>query len=112
MIDSDIHYEFLGLPDLLPWIDAGPREYLTNSDFALPGGLFPNPQHYVRHDAVPDPDIEDHAYKLLCEQLLDPWEIEFGIINGGGLLLTIACIRLSATACQRACARTAAACRC
>jgi len=98
VIDADIHYEFLGLPDLLPWIDPGAREYLTNSDFALPGGLFPNPQNYVRQDAVPDPEIEDHAYKLLCEQLLDPWEIEFGIINGGGIGLLVGCLPNAKTA--------------
>ena len=48
MIDTNVHHEFLGLPEFLPWVDPGQREYLANSDFALPGGLFPNPQHYVR----------------------------------------------------------------
>jgi predicted TIM-barrel fold metal-dependent hydrolase len=92
MIDTDIHYEFLGLPELLPWVDPAQRDYLANSDFALPGGLFPNPQHYVRQDSVPDPEIEDHAYRLLCEQLLDPFEIELGIVNGGGIGLLVGCL--------------------
>ena len=92
MIDADIHHESVTVGDLLPWLDPGIRRYVETSNFGLPGALYPNPHHYVRRDAMVEPGDMDGALRLMREQLLDAYPVEYAVVNGGGHVMLLQCL--------------------
>jgi predicted TIM-barrel fold metal-dependent hydrolase len=88
MIDADVHQNFVRTLELLPWMDPAIRAYVTDSGFSLPGLLWPNPHGYVRAEARPPADGgPDSHYELMRTQLLDPYSVEYAVINGGDVMM-------------------------
>ena len=87
MIDADVHQESITIERLLPWIEPGIRDYISNSNFTMPGYLFPNPENLVRQEALLDSDAPGSDYELFREQHLDALDVEFAIVNAGALML-------------------------
>ena len=104
MIDADVHHEWLTIRDLFDWLDPGVRDFMERSNFAMPGALWPNPHHYVRRDSLIDPANPVAPIQLIREQLLDAFDLEFAIVNGGGGAMLLGCMpnRLVAGAIARA----------
>ena len=90
MIDCDVHNSWASARELLPYLDPYSRDCLERGE--LPGGRdsFPHahrpwlhPEGFERTDAVPPgggPPGSD--YGLMCEQLLDRYDLEYAILTG------------------------------
>jgi predicted TIM-barrel fold metal-dependent hydrolase len=92
MIDADVHNSWASVDELLPYLDPFFQDFLRRGE--VPGGqrgAFPagyrawlHPEGAIRQDAIPS----NHAtpgsdYELMCDQLLDRYQIEFAILTGG-----------------------------
>ena len=87
MIDADVHQESITIDQLLPWIEPGIRDYISNSNFTMPGYLFPHPDHLVQQDAIADAAVPGSDYELFRDQYLDELDVDYAIVNGGSIFL-------------------------
>jgi predicted TIM-barrel fold metal-dependent hydrolase len=90
LIDCDVHQNFNGLGDLLPWLDPAFRDYVTEAGyggFTLPNYPWVHPSGFMMRDAEPsNGGVPGSDYETLREQLLDRYEIEYAILTGEDIL--------------------------
>jgi uncharacterized protein len=90
LIDCDVHQNFNGLRDLLPWLDPAFRDYVTEAGyggFTLPNYPWVHPSGFMRGDAVPPSGgVPGSDYETLREQLLDRHDVEYAILTGEDIL--------------------------
>jgi uncharacterized protein len=90
VIDCDIHHDWASPADLHPYLSEGWRDYVTRSDGAhhvpmTPTEIHPNPGGVFRDDAFPpEGGPPGSSYPLMKEQLLDPFQVERGLLTFGG----------------------------
>ncbi len=90
MIDCDVHNAWKSARELRPYLDSYHRDCLDRGE--LPGGRdsFPHahrpwlhPEGFTRRDAIPDDgSTPGSSYELMCEQLLDRYDLEYAILTG------------------------------
>jgi predicted TIM-barrel fold metal-dependent hydrolase len=90
IVDCDVHNGWPSSRVLLPYLDPYWRDLLERGE--LPGGRdsFPHghrpwlhPEGFMRTDAVPaDGSTPGSDYELMCEQLLDRYDVEYAILTG------------------------------
>jgi uncharacterized protein len=90
VIDCDIHHDWASPGDLLPYLSAGWREYVTRSGAPqqpipfIPSEIHPNPGGVFRDDAFPaEGGPPGSSYELMRRQLLDPYRVERGLLTFG-----------------------------
>jgi uncharacterized protein len=90
VIDCDIHHDWASPADLLPYLSAGWREYVTRSGAPqqpipfIPSEIHPNPGGVFRDDAFPaEGGPPGSSYELMRRQLLDPYRVERGLLTFG-----------------------------
>jgi hypothetical protein len=89
VIDCDIHHDWTSPADLLPYLSAGWREYVTRSGGRdlipfIPSEISPNPGGVFRDDAFPvEGGAAGSSYELMRSQLLDPYRVERGLLTFG-----------------------------
>jgi predicted TIM-barrel fold metal-dependent hydrolase len=84
IIDCDVHHYVSSIKTLLPYLPLRWQRYVEESGFQGPvGSVYPKGSPYAaRLDAVPPGGgLPGSDLPFLREQLLDPWNIEFGILN-------------------------------
>jgi uncharacterized protein len=90
VIDCDIHHDWASPSELLPYLSAGWREYVTRSGApqhipVSPSEVHPNPGGVYRDDAFPpEGGPPGSSYELVRTQLLDPYRVERGLLTFGG----------------------------
>ena len=90
MIDCDVHNNWASADVLLDHLPAAFREYVERGELPGPRGSFPHahrpwlhPEDYKRADAAPAGGGNAGSdYELMCEQLLDRYQIDYAILNG------------------------------
>src|SRR4051794_22576611 len=87
VIDCDIHHDWASPADLLPYLSAGWREYVTGGRSPLPyipSEIHPNPGGVFRDDTFPPGGgVAGSSYELMKAQLLDPYRVERGLLTFG-----------------------------
>src|SRR5438874_6014039 len=90
MIDCDVHQNFGSIADLLPYLPEVYRDHVEHGGY---GGIsfreyhWTHPEGFWRKDAFPEDGSPPGAdYDLLCKQLLDAYDIDFGILTGEDIL--------------------------
>jgi predicted TIM-barrel fold metal-dependent hydrolase len=90
VIDCDVHNSWASVEELRPYIAAPFREWFDRGE--VPGGRpgFPaahrawlHPEDYKRADAAPAGGGNAGSdHELMCEQLLDRYDLHYAILNG------------------------------
>lgn len=90
MIDCDVHENFNNLHELLPWMDSTYRDYIFHGGYMgafIPSVPWTPPSNFMRDDSIPaDGGVPGSDYQIMREQLLDPWDVEYAILNGEEVL--------------------------
>ena len=86
LIDCDIHHTIRSVKDLFPYLPRHWREYIGQTGFqGLPNAPYPKTAGVggSRVDALPeDGSPAGSDLSMMREQLLDPYGVEYGILNG------------------------------
>jgi predicted TIM-barrel fold metal-dependent hydrolase len=94
MIDCDVHQNYKDIKELRDWIDPAFRQYVDEagfSGFKLPTYPWNHPSGFYRNDAFPTSGgLPGTDYEKMREQLLDPYDNEYAILNGEDILLVSA----------------------
>jgi uncharacterized protein len=92
MIDCDVHIAFDSAGVLLPYLDPYSRDYLERGERGAPNlPIAPrpwlHPEGYMRTDAIPSGGrVPGSDYDLMCEQLLDRFDIDYAILTGDDII--------------------------
>lgn len=83
VIDADIHAVVPGWQALLPYLSDHWRDYVTQTSFKGPidTAYPPNAPTTARPDSQPETGPPGSSLDLLRQQVLDPWQVEIGILN-------------------------------
>jgi predicted TIM-barrel fold metal-dependent hydrolase len=85
IVDADVHAVVPSLDAMLPYLDPVWRQYVRERHWAGPAGDYTYPPHLpstARREWRPeDGGVPASNPKLLAEHVLDPWRIEYAIVN-------------------------------
>jgi len=84
LIDVDVHNYTKGIEDLLPFLSDRWKVYIKQGGFKLPGvSLYPKVYaQAARRDAIPyEGGVAGSVPSFSKQQLLDEWDIDYGILN-------------------------------
>lgn len=80
IVDCDVHCELANPAELAPYLP----EYLRQHPKPIPGSPYGNPVGYLRKDAAPPGGgIAGSDPAFVGKQLLDPYQIDYAILNWG-----------------------------
>ncbi len=84
LIDTDVHNYTRSIDDLMPYLSERWKSYIVQGGFKTPGvSMYPKMySQAARRDAIPyEGGIAGSEPEFAKEQLLDHWEIKYGILN-------------------------------
>ncbi|HZS91952.1 MAG TPA: amidohydrolase family protein [Chloroflexota bacterium] len=84
LIDCDVHFSVPSLQDLLPYLDPASRDLVQHSsDFGLTLPTYPwqHPTGWTRKDTFSADTLPGTSLRLLREQLLDRYDVRYGILT-------------------------------
>jgi uncharacterized protein len=87
IIDTDIHNAIRSNHELAPYLSSYWKEILKLYDIPVPAGLYKSAVGVLRCDATPPdggPSGSDPQHVI--NHHLDPYQIDYGILNGSGIL--------------------------
>ncbi|WP_166677975.1 amidohydrolase family protein [Kribbella kalugense] len=83
LVDTDVHINLPGLKNLFPYLEARWRDYITESGMGgLPSNLYPsNAPNLFLDGSRSEQGPAGSSLELLQGQLLDPWQLQYAILN-------------------------------
>ncbi|MGY4766436.1 amidohydrolase family protein [Kribbella sp. CWNU-51] len=83
LVDTDVHINLDSLKSLFPYLEARWRDYITESGMGgLASTLYPsNAPNLFLDGSRPEQGPPGSSIELLRSQLLDPWGLQFAILN-------------------------------
>ena len=83
LVDTDVHINLDSLKSLFPYLEARWRDYITESGMGgLASTLYPsNAPNLFLEGSRPEQGPPGSSLELLRSQLLDPWELQYAILN-------------------------------
>jgi predicted TIM-barrel fold metal-dependent hydrolase len=85
ILDCDIHNTYRSQQDLYPYLEEPYLSRLKEKGFGYPQETFQSSIHNKRLDAKPENGSAGSDYPLLREQLLDRFDITYGVLTGEGI---------------------------
>lgn len=99
LVDCDIHQHWESVDEILPYLPRRYEQYGVN----LPSLMYTNPGGVMREDAVPeDGGTPGTTPENVKAHILDPYEIDFGILTGQCISVSLLPNRDYATALAKA----------
>jgi len=83
LVDTDVHLNLPGLSTLFPYLDVRWRDYIVESGMGgLASNLYPSgaPNLYLE-GSRPEKGPAGSSLELLQSQLLDPWQLQYAVLN-------------------------------
>ncbi|WP_460520558.1 amidohydrolase family protein [Flindersiella endophytica] len=83
LVDTDVHINVPGLKALYPYLEPRWQDYITESGMGgLPSNLYPDgaPNLYL-DGSRPESGPPGSSAELLRGQLLDPWQLDYAVLN-------------------------------
>jgi predicted TIM-barrel fold metal-dependent hydrolase len=84
IIDCDIHPVLNGVQDVFPYLDEGWRQHFSKQEFKISGRAperYAHPGVPLRSDAIPPSGgLPASDPEFVGRDLLDPWDIEYGLL--------------------------------
>ena len=84
LIDTDVHNYTSGIDDLTPYLSERWKTYITQGGYRTPGvSIYPKVYaQAARRDAMPtEGGVAGSEPEFAKRQLLDEWDIDYGILN-------------------------------
>lgn len=83
LVDTDVHINLGSLKVLFPYLEARWQDYITESGMGgLPSDLYPpNAPNMFLEGSKPEHGPPGSSLELLQRQLLDPWDLDYALLN-------------------------------
>lgn len=83
LVDTDVHVNPAGLSALFPYLDVRWRDYIVESGMGgLASDLYPpNAPNLYLQGSKPEKGPAGSSLELLRNQLLDPWQLQYAVLN-------------------------------
>lgn len=85
ILDCDIHNTYRSQQDLYPYLEEPYLSRLKEKGFGYPQETYQSSIHNKRLDAKPENGPAGSDYPLLREQMLDRFDITYGVLTGEGI---------------------------
>ncbi len=83
LVDTDVHINLDSLTTLFPYLETRWRDYITESGMGgLASDLYPlNAPNLYLEGSRPEQGPPGSSLELLQQQLLDPWQLQYAVLN-------------------------------
>jgi predicted TIM-barrel fold metal-dependent hydrolase len=85
ILDCDVHNTYRSQHDLYPYLEEPFLSRLKEKGFGYPQETYQSPIHTKRLDAKPENGPAGSDYPLMREQLLDRYDLTYGVLTGEGI---------------------------